>query len=896
MSAIKDKIAKLLALAASPNEKEAQEALLKARELMAKHKLRPEECQEKQSVKVVKQTVGMECTQMTDTWVPELAAIIGERYCCKAYRQHVKGAKKVTMGFVGLEDDFEVCRRVYLYACQCVRARCEDIRARERGRSNATELREMCNAFGWGFCYGLEDAFREQEKEHQEWGLVLAVPQAVKDVVGRMGAPSTYGQANTGGWREKYADAGYAEGKKFVPGQQLEPGNKKQNIEGETDMEQEKMNRLRELTGLLNQYRREYYDLNAPTVDDGEYDRLFDELAQLEKALDTRMGNSPTQTVGWPAREGLAKVSHPIPLLSLDKTKEVDELCGFIGDQPVMLMLKLDGLTIKLTYEQGILLQSATRGDGDVGEDITHNVRGISGIPSQIPFKGHLVVTGEAFIRPSDFEVLQDTLVDSSGNPYKNGRNLAAGSVRLLKSEDCRERRVTFMPFNVLEGFDELPAKSERLKRLRGLGFQPCYYLLSRHRPSPQGMENGIQKLRDYARDNDIPIDGIVATYNDAAFAKSCGRTGHHYKDGLAFKFEDERYETKLTAIKWNPTRTGVIAPVAILEPVQIDGATVSRASLHNLSFIEALELMPGNRVQVSKRNMIIPHIEENLDRGNFDLACSTLRCCPCCHQPTRLLKENGVKKLYCDNPDCAARRLRQFAHFAGKKAMNIEGLSEGTLEKLIGWGLLQNYWDIYELDQHKAEVMGIDGFGEKSWENLWDAIQRSRDTTFERYLIAMDIPLIGRTASRALAQRFHSSLDEFESAVCQHFDFTQLSDFGETLHQNIYQWFQNEDNWYFWSELRNHVRVAAPAPQETAVPDGPFAGKTIVVTGKVEPYTRDGINAKIESLGGHAGNSVSKKTDYLVCGENAGSKLAKARELGVTVLTPAQFFQMAGE
>ena len=505
-------------------------------------------------------------------------------------------------------------------------------------------------------------------------------------------------------------------------------------------------------------------------------------------------------------------------------------------------------------------------------------------------------MTGEAFIRPSDFEVLQDTLVDSSGNPYKNGRNLAAGSVRLLKSEDCRERRVTFMPFNVLEGFDELPAKSERLKRLRGLGFQPCYYLLSRHRPSPQGMENGIQKLRDYARDNDIPIDGIVATYNDAAFAKSCGRTGHHYKDGLAFKFEDERYETKLTAIKWNPTRTGVIAPVAILEPVQIDGATVSRASLHNLSFIEALELMPGNRVQVSKRNMIIPHIEENLDRGNFDLACSTLRCCPCCHQPTRLLKENGVKKLYCDNPDCAARRLRQFAHFAGKKAMNIEGLSEGTLEKLIGWGLLQNYWDIYELDQHKAEVMGIDGFGEKSWENLWDAIQRSRDTTFERYLIAMDIPLIGRTASRALAQRFHSSLDEFESAVCQHFDFTQLSDFGETLHQNIYQWFQNEDNWYFWSELRNHVRVAAPAPQETAVPDGPFAGKTIVVTGKVEPYTRDGINAKIESLGGHAGNSVSKKTDYLVCGENAGSKLAKARELGVTVLTPAQFFQMAGE
>lgn len=661
-------------------------------------------------------------------------------------------------------------------------------------------------------------------------------------------------------------------------------------------MAQSNMERLRALTDQLNQYRYEYYDLNAPTVDDGEYDRLFDELAGLEKSLGIQMGNSPTQTVGWPARDELAKVTHAIPLLSLDKTKQVDELCSFIGEQPVMLMLKLDGLTIKLTYEQGIILEAATRGNGDEGENVTHNVRGISGIPSQIPYKGRLVVTGEAFIRPSDFEVLQDTLVDSNGQPYKNGRNLAAGSVRLFKSEDCRERRVTFMPFNVLGGFDELPTKSERLKQLRGLGFHPCYYLLSKHSPSLQGMKAGIQKLRDYARDNDIPIDGIVATYNDVAFAKTCGRTERYYKDGLAFKFEDEKFETKLIGIEWNPARTGVIAPVAILRPVQIDGATVSRASLHNLSFIETLELMPGNRVLVSKRNMIIPHIEENLDRGKFDMGRVTLPYCPCCHRPTRIQKENGVKRLFCDNPDCATRRLRQFVHFAGKKAMNIEGLSEGTLEKLIGWGLLDNYWDIYGLDEHREEIVEIDGFGKKSWENLWDAIQRSRDTTFERYLIAMDIPLIGRTASKTLAQRFHSSLDEFESAVIHQFDFTQLSDFGETLHQNIYQWFQNEENWYFWSELRNHVRIAAHVPQIAPTAGGPFVGKTIVVTGKVEPYTRDGINAEIESLGGHAGNSVSKKTDYLVCGENAGSKLAKAKELGVTVLTPAQFFQMAGE
>ena len=430
----------------------------------------------------------------------------------------------------------------------------------------------------------------------------------------------------------------------------------------------------------------------------------------------------------------------------------------------------------------------------------------------------------------------------------------------------------------------------------RGLGFHPCYYLLSKHSPTPQGMERGIQKLRDHARENDIPIDGIVATYNDVAYAKACGRTGRHYKDGLAFKFEDEQFETKLTGIEWNPTRTGVIAPVAILRPVQIAGTTVSRASLHNLSFIEGLELMPGSRVLVSKRNMIIPHVEENLDRGGFDMERATIRCCPCCGSPTHIREENGVKRLFCDNPDCATRRLRQFVHFVGKKAMNVEGLSAATLEKLIGWGLLHDYWDIYELDEHKVEVMDIDGFGEKSWENLWDAIQRSRDTTFERYLIAMDIPLIGRTASRTLAKQFHSSLEELESAVIHDFDFTQLPDFGKTLHQNIYQWFQNEENWYFWSELRNHVTIAAPAPQETVTADSPFVGKNIVVTGKVEPYTRDGINAKIESLGAHAGSSVSRKTDYLVCDENAGSKLEKARSLGVTVLTPAQFFQMAGE
>lgn len=661
-------------------------------------------------------------------------------------------------------------------------------------------------------------------------------------------------------------------------------------------MPEANITQLQALTAQLNRHRYEYYSLNAPTVSDEVYDRLFDELGRLERETGIRMGNSPTQTVGWLAARELLKTAHPIPLLSLEKTKRAEDVCAFIGEQPALLMLKLDGLTIKATYDRGGILELATRGNGDEGENVTHNIRGIAGIPSQIPYQGRLVVTGEAFIRPSDFAAMRDTLVDSSGQPYRNGRNLAAGSVRLLRSKVCRERRVTFMPFNVLEGFDELPNKSDKLQMLRTLGFQTCKYIVSKRALSVRETEAGIQRLRQYAQDNDIPIDGIVATYNDVAYSKSCGRTGHHYKDGLAFKFADELYETRMTAIEWNPTRTGEIAPVAVLEPVEIDGCTVSRATLHNLSFIEGLELMPGNRVLISKRNQIIPQVEDNLERGSFRLEAVIPNACPCCGQPTRLHESGGTKALFCDNPDCATRRLRQFVHFAGEKAMDIEGLSEATLEKLIGRGMLEHRLDIYHLDEHRDKILALDGFGEKSWQNLWGAIQRSRDTTFERYLIAMDIPMIGNTASRTLARQFHSSPDEFEAAVCGGFDFTQLPDFGDTLHQNICQWFQNEDNWYFWSELRNYVSIAPPsASQEAAASDGPFAGKTIVVTGKVAPYTRDGINAEIESLGGHAGSSVSKKTDYLVCGENAGSKLTKARELGVTVLTPAQFFEMAG-
>jgi len=539
------------------------------------------------------------------------------------------------------------------------------------------------------------------------------------------------------------------------------------------------------------------------------------------------------------------------------------------------------------------------------GENITHNVMGISGIPDKIPCMERLVVTGEAFIRPSDFAALKDTLRDGNGEPYKNGRNLAAGSVRLLDCGACKDRRVTFMAFNVLEGFEEYPWKSQRLRTIEQLGFPICKYLASKQALTQFDMDAGIRHLRKYAQENDIPIDGIVVTYNDAAYAKSCGRTGHHYKDGLAFKFEDDTYETVLRSIEWTPSRTGEITPVAVFDTVEIDGCAVSRASLHNLSFIENLELMPGCRIKVSKRNQIIPHVEENLDRDCYAREKVVPARCPCCGQPTRIHTTkntvNGEEKvtaaLFCDNEQCETRKLRKFVHFASQKAMNIVGLSEAILEKFIGKGWLHSYMDIFFLDKHRSEIVQMEGFGVRSWQNLWDAIQHSRITTFEQYLTAMDIPMVGSTASRAICQRFRGNLSEFETAVCMGFDFTQLPDFGETLHRNIHQWFRSEENWTVWTELRLLVCIKTYQPPAVGTDmSNPFVGKTLVVTGKVEPYTRDGINEKIESLGAHAGSSVSSKTDYLICGENAGSKLEKAQALGVKILSPGEFFRMAGE
>ena len=497
------------------------------------------------------------------------------------------------------------------------------------------------------------------------------------------------------------------------------------------------MIRQRELTARLNTYRDEYYNRNAPSVSDAVYDRLFDELTELEKETGVVMSNSPTQTVGYPVVSRLPQAKHDIPLLSLDKTKLISELLAFQDGRAVNFSLKLDGLTTEIIYEGGLLQRLSTRGDGDIGEDITHNAEVIEGIPVQIPYKERLVVAGESFIHCSDFERLRQKLVDSTGKPYRNSRNLAAGSVRAYNSAVCAKRCVHFLPFAVIEGLPEIEAETDsrrmKLAKLTEFGFGRVRSLQFATANNDM-MDLHIKVLRDKAAEDDLPIDGLVMTYDSISYSRTCGRTGHHFKDGLAFKFEDELFETRLDHIEWTPTRSGEISPVAVFDTIEIDGCEVSRATLHNLSFIEGLELMPGNRILVSKRNMIIPQVEENLDRGDFSMEALVPSLCPCCGYQTishttqkRIYGELKLTKtLFCHNPNCASQNLRKFVHFVGKKAMDIEGLSEVTLEQFIARGWLQDFTDIYRLDNHRDEIIRMDGFGERSWQRLWDAIQKA--------------------------------------------------------------------------------------------------------------------------------------------------------------------------
>jgi DNA ligase (NAD+) len=640
------------------------------------------------------------------------------------------------------------------------------------------------------------------------------------------------------------------------------------------------MQKIKTLVEQLNVYRNEYYNENRPSVSDEEYDKLFDELSHLEGETGIVLSNSPTQNVGYEVKSKLEKVTHEIPLLSLDKTKSLDEVSKFIGDQPCLVMLKYDGLTVKLVYEDGTLVEASTRGNGVVGENITHNAKAFKNIPLSIPYKDRLVLTGEAIIHKDDFEKINSTLDDDS--KYKTPRNLSAGSVRQLDSSICANRFVYFMAFDVIEGLDG-NSKFKNLNTLKSYGFYTEKYFMIPNNKSD--LEKVIETLQEVATKNSVPIDGIVIRYDDVKYSKAQGKTSHHYNDGIAFKFNDESEETTLRSVEWQVSRNGNLTPVAHFDPVIIDGTTVSRASLHNISIVETLQLGIGDTISVIKANMIIPQVVENFTKSNTLVV---PKHCPICHADTQIKQLHETKVLTCSNPKCGGKHIQEFVYYVSKPCMNVDGLSEAIITKFIENGFLSSLEDIYTLDDYAFDIVDMDGFGEKSYKKLWNNIQNSRHCKLENFLNALGIETIGKSASKEISKHFKGSWEDFYQAVKNGFDFTSLSDFGEVADTSIKAWFSDSENISVVEKIIPYLTFEKL--DTTIATDSPFTDKVVVVTGTLQNYSRDSIKEKLESLGAKVTGSISKKTDYLIAGEKAGSKLDKAKTLGVTVLSESEF------
>lgn len=668
----------------------------------------------------------------------------------------------------------------------------------------------------------------------------------------------------------------------------------------------EKVKRIHELVKQLNEYRDAYYNRAESLVVDSEYDRLFDELKALETDTGVVLMNSPTSTVGYDVKSKLEKVSHDIPLLSLDKTKDVDELVKFMGNHKCLLMYKYDGLTVELIYNDGKLIQASTRGDGYTGEDITHNAKTFKNIPLTIPYNGFLRVVGEAIIHKHDFQKINDNL-PAGEKPYANARNLAAGSVRQLDSAVCDTRNIHFMLWDVLEGLDDLPtlddlfpASDSRMTKFfacERLGFELPYACRFEQESSAFIIQDAIEHMRDQAIEKGIPIDGMVMKYDSISYSKQKGGTSHHNNDGIAFKFEDETAETVLREIEWSMGRTGQLTPVAIFDPIELDGTIVTRASVHNLSYIKDYDLNIGDKLKVYKANMIIPQILENIsatERGTKH-GVQYPDACPVCGGSIRVEQVNDTESVYCDNPKCGGKKLGKFSHYVSKPAMNIDGLSEATLEKFINSGWLTDFTDLYHLNRYDKEIMRMEGFGKRSYDKLMTAIEASKSTTLARLLISLGIPYIGKTASKTISNYCAGDPYKFIELINDDFNWMQLEDFGEVMSASLKDWFSDDDNFKLYHCIVGHLNIQIEKAITTPVTDNPFNGKTVVATGSLQNFTRDGIGKKLEELGAKVGSSVSKKTDYVIAGEKAGSKLTKAKELGVPVLTETEFMEMIG-
>ncbi len=650
----------------------------------------------------------------------------------------------------------------------------------------------------------------------------------------------------------------------------------------------DKKQRLYYLVDYLNKCCDEYYNGSNPTLSDAQYDELFDELTALEKETGIVLENSPTQRAGYEVLSELKKVKHDIPLLSLAKTKSAADIYAMCQQNDGYLGLKMDGLTVKMVYKDGELVEASTRGDGEIGEDITHNAKVFKYVPKALPQKIDVTVSGEAFIDIPTFEQINED-IENDEDKYSTPRNLAAGSVRQLDSKICAMRGVSFFPFSVLKGFDEFENKSERLDKLKKFGFLRLPTISITKADSIEKIEENILKLKQIAAEKGYPIDGIVFTFDNIAFSRAQGKTSHHFKDGIAYKFGDPQFETTLKNIDWNISRTGQLTPIAEFERVEIDNTNVEKASLHNMTFIEELKLEKGDRILVSKRNMIIPHVEKNLSGENReDYTLDYPKTCPICNEPTFInvtdVSDRSIKVLYCKNQNCAGKQIKKFTHFVSKQAMNIDGLSQATLEKFVALKFITKLSDIFEISKHKDEIILLDGFGEKSYNNLVSSVENAKNTRLSNFLVAMNIPLVGKNAAGIIESTFGGSVERFRNAIEQKYDFSSIEGFGEIINDEIYKWFENENNRKEFDEITLILNFEE-LEQNEVDENNQFFGKTVVITGTFEDYTRDELSEKMKAFGAKVTGSVSKKTNYLLCGENAGSKLEKARNSGVEII-----------
>lgn len=678
-----------------------------------------------------------------------------------------------------------------------------------------------------------------------------------------------------------------------------------QDMRNETDMgtetegkiSREDRLRMKELTGLLNRASEAYYNKDTEIMSNLEYDRLYDELAALEKKTGIVLAGSPTVHVGYTAAEELPKERHDSPMLSLDKTKDREALAQWLGGHEGLLSWKLDGLTVVLTYEGGTLTKAVTRGNGEIGEVITDNARVFKNLPVHIPCKETLVLRGEAVIRYSDFEKINEELEaeaaasgDLSDVRYKNPRNLCSGSVRQLNNQITAKRRVRFYAFSLVQAGD-LDFDNSRQKQMEFLarqGFETVEFV----RVNPENVAEKVGEFEEKISSNDLPSDGLVLTLDDIAYGESLGTTAKFPRNSIAFKWADEIRETTLTEVEWSASRTGLINPVAVFDPVELEGTTVRRASVHNVSIVKQLKLGIGDRITVYKANMIIPQIAENLTgSGTLEIPAK----CPVCGQDTQIRRDNDTEVLICTNPDCTAKKIKAFSLFVSRSAMNIDGLSEMTLEKLIAAGLIHDLADIYHLDMHRDVIENMEGFGQKSCERLLEAIEKSRETTPARVLSAVGIPGIGISGARILCASFQDDIGAIRKADAE--TLSLVEGIGPVLADNIHRYFEDERNAVAFDKLLAQLHLHIESAQDK--PEQILAGKTFVITGSVYHFkNRNELKDKIVSLGGKAAGSVSAKTDYLINNDvtSSSSKNKKARELGVPILSEDDFLAMIGE